>query len=127
MGKEEREGLACIGAVHAEFTSETGTTNEWHYYISSRDLTAKELLRHARQEWSVESMHWLLDVHFSENFYRIEERNPQQSLNIIRKIAINSIKTYKERTNIKCPLSKIMFECLLDCQNLLPLISFGEN
>jgi predicted transposase YbfD/YdcC len=55
-GKEEWAGLACIGAVNTQFTTKKGTTNEWHYYISSRKLTAVELLKHARLEWSVESI-----------------------------------------------------------------------
>ena len=38
-------------------------TSQWHDYISSRKVSALELLRHARMEWSVEAMHWLLDVH----------------------------------------------------------------
>jgi hypothetical protein len=33
-----------------------------------------ELLRHARLEWFVEMMHWLLDVHFGEDFCRVEDR-----------------------------------------------------
>lgn len=36
FGKEDWENLTCIGAVHTEFTSKTGTTNEWHYDISSK-------------------------------------------------------------------------------------------
>jgi len=46
--KEEWVNLACIGAVNTQFTTQKGTTNEWHYYISSRKLTAQELLEHAR-------------------------------------------------------------------------------
>ncbi len=46
-------------------------TEEWHYYISSRKLSAEELLHHARMEWAVESMHWLLDVHYGEDYCRI--------------------------------------------------------
>jgi hypothetical protein len=53
-GKEEWEGLACIGAVNAQVFSKKGETNEWQYYICSRGLTAEELLRHARLEWPVE-------------------------------------------------------------------------
>ena len=30
-----------------------------------------DLLHHARMEWSVESMHWLLDVHFGKDFCRV--------------------------------------------------------
>ena len=122
-GKEEWANLVCIGAINTQFTTKKGTSNEWHYYISSRKLTAKELLKHARSEWSVETMHWLLDVHFGEDFCRIEDENAQQNLNIVRKIALNSIKLHKEKTDSKRPISKIMFDCLLDFQNILPLIN----
>jgi hypothetical protein len=76
--------------VNRRFTTKKGVTNEWHYYISSRKLTAEELLKHSRLEWSVETMHWLLDVHFGEDFCRVEDENVQQTLNIVRKIALNS-------------------------------------
>jgi predicted transposase YbfD/YdcC len=122
FGKENWANLVCIGAVHTQFTTKKRTTNEWHYYISSRKLTAQELLSHARLEWSVETMHWLLDVHFMEDFCRIEDRNVQQNLNIIRKIALNSIKNYKETTDSKRPISKIMLDCLLDCQNMMSIL-----
>ncbi len=70
-GKREWQNLVCVGAVHTQFTTAKGTSEEWHYYISSRKLTAKDLLKHARLEWSVETMHWLLDVHFGEDFCRV--------------------------------------------------------
>ncbi len=50
--------LKCIGAIHTEFTTKKGTSSEWHYYISSRQLTIEELLYHARMKWSFESMHF---------------------------------------------------------------------
>jgi predicted transposase YbfD/YdcC len=126
-GRKAWENLACIGAVHTQFIGKKGISDEWHYFISSRKLTAKELLRHARLEWSVESMHWLLDVHFEEDFCRVEDENVQQNLNIIRKIALNSIKCFKDVTNSKRPLSKIMFDCLLEPLHLLPLLGIPKN
>jgi len=120
--KDDWAGIACIGAVNTRFSTPKNETNEWHYYISSRALTAKELLKHARLEWAVESMHWLLDVHFGEDFCRVEDENVQQILNMIRKIALNSLKNYKEKTKSKRPLSKIMFGCLLDCADLIPIL-----
>jgi len=125
---EDREnwpGLACIGAINTQFTTKKGTSNEWHYYISSRSLTAEELLRHARAEWTVETMHWLLDVHFGEDFCRVEDENIQQNLNILRKIVINCIKLFKLNTEIKRPISKIMLDCMLD-QNVI-LNVLGQN
>lgn len=113
-GREEWAGLSSIGAVHTEFETKKGKTEEWHYYISSRGLTATELLHHARMEWSVETMHWLLDVHFGEDLCRVEDRNVQENLNMLRKAALNLIKRHKERAGSKRSMSKIMFDCLLN-------------
>jgi len=125
-GKEEWAGLSCIGAIHTQFTTTKGTTDEWHYYISSRKLTAEELLKHARLEWSVETMHWLLDVHFGEDYCRVEDNNVQQTLNMVRKIVLNSIKGYKEKNKSKRPISKIMLDCLLESDLMLEILSVDQ-
>ena len=113
-GKEKWKNLCCIGAIKTEFERKGVKTEEWHYYISSRNLTALELLHHARMEWAVESMHWLLDVHFSEDYCRIVNRTIQQNLNMLRKFALSLIKQFKASSNSKRPISQIMFNCLLD-------------
>ena len=51
------ENLSRMGATRRQFECKGQTNDEWHYYISSWKLTAEELLRRARLEWSVESMH----------------------------------------------------------------------
>ena len=113
-GKEKWKNLCCIGAIKTEFERKGTKTEEWHYYISSRNLTALELLHHARMEWAVESMHWLLDVHFSEDYCRIVNRTIQQNLNMLRKFALSLIKQFKTSSHSKRPISQIMFHCLLD-------------
>lgn len=123
--REEWKNLQCIGAIHSEFSTKKGTSSEWHYYISSRELSAEELLHHARMEWSVESMHWLLDIHFEEDWCRIEDKAVQQNLNMFRKAAINLIKQFQSRTETKRPISNIMFDCLLDSSAILRVI--GQN
>jgi predicted transposase YbfD/YdcC len=40
------------------------------YYISSKELSAKELLNATRSHWLVESMHWNLDTTFAEDASR---------------------------------------------------------
>ena len=114
FGKEKWENLCCIGAIKTEFERKGIKTEEWHYYISSRNLTASELLHHARMEWTVETMHWLLDVHYSEDFCRVVNQTIQQNLNMLRKFALNLIRLFKSKTNSKRPISKIMFSCLLN-------------
>lgn len=126
-GKEAWRGLSAIGAIHTRFTTSQGTSDEWHYYISSRQMTAEELLRRARLEWSVEAMHWLLDVQFGEDFCRIEDKYVQQSLNIIRKIALNTVRHYKNSAKVKLPISELMFRCLMNPNNLIPFLLSGEN
>ena len=56
--------LICIGAIQTQFQTGEKKISEWRYYIFSRPLRALELLHHAQMEWSVETMHWLLDVHY---------------------------------------------------------------
>ena len=72
-----------------------------------------------------ESMHWLLDVHFEEDWCRIESKDVQQSLNMFRKAAINFIKTFKTLNNSKTAISNIMFQCLMEPQMIMRVI--GEN
>ena len=114
--------LACVGAIHRQFESKDKKTDQWHYYISSRALTAEELLRRVRMEWTVETMHWILDVQFDEDKCRVEDNHVQQNLNILRKLAINLVKLFKQNAHLKKPLSHIMFDSLLDPANLLKVI-----
>lgn len=120
--KSEWKNLVSVGAIYTEVKEKNRTSEEWHYYISSAKLTAEELLHHARMEWSVESMHWLLDVHFDEDWCRVENKNVQENLNIFRKAAINIIKKYKSETGSKKPISNIMLSCLIDSDCILDIL-----
>ena len=114
--------LRCIGAINTRFITKAGTSNEWHYYISSKNLTAQELLKHARAEWGIESMHWLLDVHFGEDSCRVQDENLQKILNIIRKTVINSLRVFRDNTGSKRPFSNIMLDCLIDSDFIFDIV-----
>ncbi|MDR2580974.1 MAG: ISAs1 family transposase [Fibromonadaceae bacterium] len=119
FGKDEWASLACIGAINTQFETKNGKSDEWHYFISSRDLNAEDLLLHARLEWSVETMHWLLDVHFGEDFCRAAEQNTQENLNIIRKIVLNSMRSFKNSTGSKAAFSHFMLDCMIEPKRIL--------
>ena len=121
-GREKWKNLCCIGAIRKEVEADGKRTEEWHYYISSRKLSAEERLHHARMEWAVESMHWLLDVHYGEDYCRIANKAAQQNLNSLRKFALSLIKRYKAQTNSKRPLSQIMLDCLLELDLLCAVL-----
>ena len=121
-GKEKWKNRNCIGAIKTEFEEGGRKTEEWHYYISSRRLSAVELLRHARMEWAVETMHWLWDVHHGEDYCRIENRIIQQNLNLLRKFSLSLLKQYKARTASKRAMSKMMLDCLLESTQICAVL-----
>jgi predicted transposase YbfD/YdcC len=111
-------GLKSVGAINRQTIRDGKMSNEWHFYISSKYLTAEELLIYARNEWSVETLHWLLDVHYREDYCRVENSNVQNNLNIIRKIALNIIADFKQSEGSKLPISNIMLKSLIDTDSL---------
>jgi len=124
QGREEWLNLSCIGAIHTEFEKNGNKSSEWHYYISSAPLSAEDLLKHARLEWGVEAMHWLLDVHFAEDKTRVWDMNVQKSLNIMRKIALNLAREYRAKACPKTPISGVLKKNLFDVNNLVTLLRF---
>jgi len=121
-GKKDWKNLTTIGAIHTEFIKGENRSSEWHYYISSRKLNPQELLKHARLEWAVESMHWLLDVHFSEDKTKVWDMNVQQNLNIMRKIALNLARIYKDRYVPRSSISGVLKRNLFNIANLTNFI-----
>jgi predicted transposase YbfD/YdcC len=107
-------GLSCFGVIRRQVEMNGKTTDEWNYYISSRQLSPQDFLKNVRYEWGVESMHWLLDVHFDEDHTRAFNDNTQKNLNIIRKIALNLISDFKKLNDSKKPISGVMRSCLFD-------------
>lgn len=99
--KKNGEKIKCIGAIYKEVEDKKGKTSEWHYYITSKEMTADELLYYARMEWSVETMYGILDINLREDYCCVEDKNVQKNLNMLRKLALNIIKQYKERTSSK--------------------------
>ncbi len=70
-------------------------------------------------------MHWLLTVHFGEDYCRIANKVVRQNLNMRRKFVLSLIKCYKQSTGFKRAVSQIMFDCLLD--PAAALVVLGEN
>ena len=65
-------------------------------------------------------MHGLLDVHFEEDWCRVEDKIIQKNLNIFRKCTINLIKLYKSES--KKTISNITLDCLLYFDSLLQIV-----
>lgn len=89
-------GLQAVGMVVSETTNEaTGevSTDTRYYVLSHRALSATKLLELTRGHWSVESMHWVLDVVFKEDAARIMNRRAAENFSLLRKTILGMLKT----------------------------------
>jgi len=92
------------------------------YYITSRDSFAKELPQIIREHWKIESMHWMLDVVFSEDNCRFCSESAHKPLNVIRKCALALHKDFLTRTNKKTSIKANMLACLINRKLLFQLL-----
>jgi predicted transposase YbfD/YdcC len=121
-GREEWAGLKAVFAVRRMITTKHKTAVETNYYITSADLGAEELLRIVREHWKIESLHWMLDVVFSEDECALCSENGQKTLNILRKLALllhkkhiadNKLKTSVKASLLRCLISDTVLKKLL--------------
>lgn len=91
--RKEWKGLKSIGMEEKTIRSEKGVeTKEYRYYISSLKPEIELFSRAVRGHWSVESMHWHLDVTFHEDANTTLDKQAAQNLNIIRKWSLSILK-----------------------------------
>ena len=65
--KKEWKGIKSLGMEEKTLRDEKGERKEYRYYISSLAPDIETFKRAVRGHWSVESMHWHLDVTFRED------------------------------------------------------------
>jgi predicted transposase YbfD/YdcC len=72
------------------------------YYLLSKYIPAKRLLQIVRSHWGIENqLHWVLDVVFSEDGARTRKDNGPENLAILRRFAINIIRSHPERISMR--------------------------
>lgn len=91
--KREWKGLKSVGMEEKTIRREgEKEKKEYRYYISSLKTDAELFSRAVRGHWSVESMHWHLDVTFREDANTTLDKQAAQNLNIIRKWSLSILK-----------------------------------
>jgi predicted transposase YbfD/YdcC len=87
--------LIKIESTRKELGSEKESTDV-RYYISSREMTAKEALVAVRNHWLIENqLHWCLDVSFRQDKNRTRTKNAAENLATVRHIAFNILRQYQ--------------------------------
>lgn len=115
-------GLASVFAVERITEKRGHTSHETCYYISSVNASAQRLMQLAREHWKIESLHWMLDVTFSEDDSYFLSENAHKTLNIMRKYALAVHKQYISTAKKKIPIKSSMLTCLIDFNKLLSLL-----
>lgn len=122
--KKEWKGLKSIGMERKTIEKNGQKRKEYRYFISSLKIDIEVLSRAVRGHWSVESMHWHLDVTFCEDANTTIDKMAAQNHNIIRKWCLSILKMM-ELTRHKLSLKKKRFVIsLLPIRYLEKVISF---
>lgn len=94
--------------------------SEQKFYLSSRILTAEELMEKARSHWHLENkLNWHLDVTFLEDANRTRDKNAAENMSMVRKICLNLLKgetTFNKSLKLKkrkCHMNEAYLEKVL--------------
>ena len=97
--------INCIIRIKSTTELKKGQiTQETRYYVSSlKNPTPAETLKAIRSHWRVEnSLHWVLDMSFNEDYSRIRKENAPHVMAVIRHFALNLLQQNKlKRQSIK--------------------------
>jgi len=106
--KKEWAGLKSIAVTRNTITKNGSTTMETRYFISSLPVDVKEVARAIRSHWMVESYHWHLDVTFREDENRTIDKQAAYNLNVLKKLAINTLKLLDVGKKVSMKLKRYM-------------------
>lgn len=121
FGKENWKNLNMIGMTrnYREINGEVSLKEK--YYISDLKLSGEEFAKVVRKHWSIENnLHWILDVHFREDWSLCKEENAVKNLSTIRKICYNLTKL--DPFNTKLSFKKKLTLYNHDLNNIKKLI-----
>lgn len=99
---EKWPGLKSIVMVISQRTLNGKTSLEKRYYLSSLSVDALSFAKKVRNHWSIEnSLHWVLDVDFSEDHSRIRSGFSPQNASWMRCLALSLLKNEPSKLSIR--------------------------
>lgn len=125
-GRSEWQGLQTLVMVLRTTQVDGQETGEVSYFLSSLPPKVKTLARFIRQHWSIESsLHWVLDVTFSEDNSRIRKQHAPQTSALLRRLAVSIL---QGDTSLKDSIRGKRYRACLNTNNLERiLLSFAAN
>jgi predicted transposase YbfD/YdcC len=97
-------GIAAIGRIRSRrrLRGQRADAPLVRYYLLSKYMSPKRLLQVTRSHWGIENrLHWVLDVHFSEDRNRARKDNAPENLAVVRKLALNILQAIPDKASIR--------------------------
>lgn len=122
---EKWSSINSVICVTSERHIDEKCSTEQRYYISSHSLNAERLNSIIRNHWGVEnSLHWTLDMTFKEDDSRIRRGHAAEVMNVLRKLALNTVKLNETR---KASMKRKLKMAALDDDFRAELLIGAEN
>jgi predicted transposase YbfD/YdcC len=125
-GFRDWKGLQSIGMVLRITTIDGEEQGEVSYFLSSLPAKVRAFAKLVRQHWSIEStLHWVLDVTFTEDASRIRRQHGPQTSAWLRRLAVSIL---SQDTSIKDNIRGKRYRASLSTAALETiLLGFTEN
>ena len=93
-------GIKAIGIADRTRDTNGKIENERAFYLLSEVMPADRFGSTVRSHWGVESLHWSLDVSFSEDKSRIRKDHAAENFATLRRIALTLLKATPDKIGI---------------------------
>lgn len=124
LNEHKWPGLQAVFSIERCVEVRGHSSRESSFYISSLDSSPERLMSLAREHWKIESMHWLLDVTFSEDDCRFLSENAHKTMNALRKFALSVHKNFLAASHKKSSVKANMLSALLNPDLLRSILRF---
>jgi len=101
--KEAWANLTVVGMCVCERGVQGAYSEETHYFMGSRRMSAQAYGQALRGHWGIENnLHWQLDVTFAEDGNRVQRRHGAQNLALLRRLALTLLKRHGGKESMAC-------------------------
>jgi predicted transposase YbfD/YdcC len=110
--KHDFPGIAAVARV--ELRRRLNGTDEppmVRYFVLSSLLSPAQVIGITRSHWGIENqLHWVLDVIFDEDRARSRKDNAPQNLALLRKLALNMLRSHPDKASIRRKIKRAGWE-----------------
>jgi predicted transposase YbfD/YdcC len=95
--------LQLVGMCRRERVVGGVASEEVHYFVGSRVMSARRYGVALRGHWSIENnLHWQLDVTFAEDGNGVQRRQGAENLALVRRLALGLLKQHPSKASLAC-------------------------